>query len=389
MLREFKDSTSEQKALIFEVFDRLTALQNIVMGEFTGFYSLIFYTVSVLVCYLLTSTPRTSGARFWLFLLMTANIVAERIIVGWGSDQYQDAETGTVVDESTQLYRRLWWCRKFFSVLGIAVWLRCAIRYQDYNKINNELLVEIRKQNSDLKHLLQTGSPKSSMDTDMKSLHDMNIDAVDNSIVSSTNEDLGKHRPWNVTSAVKSAAEKETTTGYESESDTGSESSFKTTMTDHTFRLKNLCDDDSDKDSYNTNASRASSFHNEIRDLRDCTPFREMASYSICEADISSSASPVAARPKRGRPKASRNKKPTASRLVENSGHYNLRSRNRGAITVNPVVHTEPAENLGGMVHHLAMVARRNTVKAEVTVARNHIQQPNRGSHQMFSSDDD
>ena len=75
--------------------------------------------------------------------------------------------------------------------------------------------------------------------------------------------------------------------------------------------------------------------------------------------------------------------------MVENSGHYNLRSRNRGATPVNPVVHTESAENVGGMVRHLAMVARRNKVKAEVTVARSHIQQPNKYSAHVFSSDDD
>ena len=111
MLQEFKVSTIEQKALIFEVFDRLTALQNIVMGEFTGFYSLIFYTVSVLVCYLLTSTPRTSSARFWLFLLMTINIIMERTIVAWGCEQYQDAESGIVIDEnvSSRLIQSYCW----------------------------------------------------------------------------------------------------------------------------------------------------------------------------------------------------------------------------------------------------------------------------------------
>ncbi len=63
MLQEFKDSTTEQRAMIFEVFDRLNSLQSVVMGEFTGFYSLVFYAISILISYLLTSTPRTSGAR--------------------------------------------------------------------------------------------------------------------------------------------------------------------------------------------------------------------------------------------------------------------------------------------------------------------------------------
>ena len=81
MLQEFKRTTDEQRALIFEVFDRVTSLQSVVMGEFTGFYSVIFYTVAIIVSYLVTSTPRTSGARFWLFVVMTVNMAVERLIV--------------------------------------------------------------------------------------------------------------------------------------------------------------------------------------------------------------------------------------------------------------------------------------------------------------------
>ena len=86
MLNDFKNSTKEQKMLLFEVFDRMNSLQSLVMGEFTGFYSFIFYTLSILISYLLTSTPRTSGARFWLFVLMTLNIVFERLLVWWGGN---------------------------------------------------------------------------------------------------------------------------------------------------------------------------------------------------------------------------------------------------------------------------------------------------------------
>ena len=93
MLDDFKNSTKEQKIILFEVFDRMNSLQSLVMGEFTGFYSFIFYTLSILISYLLTSTPRTSGARFWLFVLMTLNIVFERLMVWWG---------GTVVDTVSQ-----------------------------------------------------------------------------------------------------------------------------------------------------------------------------------------------------------------------------------------------------------------------------------------------
>ena len=74
-------STSEQRNLIFEVFDRLSKLQNLVLGEVSGFYSLIFYPTALLTAYLLTSTARTSGARFWLFVILGSSLALERCIV--------------------------------------------------------------------------------------------------------------------------------------------------------------------------------------------------------------------------------------------------------------------------------------------------------------------
>lgn len=116
---------------------------------------------------------------------------------------------------------------------------------------------------------------------------------MDNFDVSSTNNDLDKDIPWSMTSDIRYGPDKEVTTGYESESDTGSESSFNTTVTDHTFTIKNLQDvPDSSGDSYHTHTSRTSRLSDELSDLKKVMPFQKLASYSICEADISSSVSP-------------------------------------------------------------------------------------------------
>ena len=53
------------------------------------------------------------------------------------------------------IYGRLWLCRKTFCTAAVIVWLYVAYRFQDLNRINNTLLCEIKKQNSELKHLLQ------------------------------------------------------------------------------------------------------------------------------------------------------------------------------------------------------------------------------------------
>ena len=54
------------------------------------------------------------------------------------------------------MYSRLWWCRKLFCCLAVSVWLWCGYKYQDINKVNNILLCDIKKQNSELKQLLTT-----------------------------------------------------------------------------------------------------------------------------------------------------------------------------------------------------------------------------------------
>jgi len=104
MMVEFHKAVSEQqklKNLLFEVFDRVQSLRSIVLGEFTGFYSLIFYALAIVIAYFLTSTPRTSGARFWLFLILTFNVAAEWMLAKWYDVGAQvDPVTGHPVDEN-------------------------------------------------------------------------------------------------------------------------------------------------------------------------------------------------------------------------------------------------------------------------------------------------
>lgn len=51
--------------LIFEIFDRVSKLQNLVMSEVSWLYTVIFYGMCLLVVYLITATKRTSDARLW------------------------------------------------------------------------------------------------------------------------------------------------------------------------------------------------------------------------------------------------------------------------------------------------------------------------------------
>ena len=58
------------------------------LGEFTWFNSFLFFGVAALISYLVTSTPRTSGARLLMFAVLAIDWVVERMIFG-ATDSYE------------------------------------------------------------------------------------------------------------------------------------------------------------------------------------------------------------------------------------------------------------------------------------------------------------
>lgn len=91
-IEESKQIASQQNSVMAEVFDRIKVLQSLLIGEFTGIYSVAFYGGCMVVSYIFTTTPRTSGARFWLFLFIVLSIVVEQIIIKFGSDFLESTE---------------------------------------------------------------------------------------------------------------------------------------------------------------------------------------------------------------------------------------------------------------------------------------------------------
>jgi len=73
-LFQFKSSTDEQKLMIFEVFDRVSRLQSLVVSEFSWLYTVFFYAACLIVVYLCTAAKRTADARLWLYLILTVRV---------------------------------------------------------------------------------------------------------------------------------------------------------------------------------------------------------------------------------------------------------------------------------------------------------------------------
>lgn len=152
ILAEFKTSTDEQKNLIFEVFDRVSRLQNLVVSEVNWLYTVVFYGSALLVIYIVTATKRTADARLVLFVVLSVNLCVERMVCNYSLP----SDHSKVVTEITEtVYGRIWVVRQISLGLCIFVLSAYAFMYKDYNVINNTLLQEIKKQNLDLKQSMQ------------------------------------------------------------------------------------------------------------------------------------------------------------------------------------------------------------------------------------------
>merc|ERR1719445_1635345 len=110
MMEEFKLSTLEQRNMIFEVFDRVSRLQSLVVSEVSWLYTVIFYSACLLVIYLVTSTRRTADARLWLFVILTVNFGLERLVIKVSLMDQEHAAKNILeaVDISEVVNQRVW-----------------------------------------------------------------------------------------------------------------------------------------------------------------------------------------------------------------------------------------------------------------------------------------
>ena len=150
------------------------------MSEVSWLYTVIFYSFCLLVIYLVTATRRTEAARLWLFLILTVNFGLERLVIKLSLMERENAANNILetVDISEMVNQRVWMVRNSAVVISFITLVTMAIRFKDYNLINNKLLEDIQKQNLELKRSMETfkldnknsynfgkpGSPQDSLD---------------------------------------------------------------------------------------------------------------------------------------------------------------------------------------------------------------------------------
>ena len=333
MLEEFRSSTSEQKMLIFEVFDRVATLQNLVVSEVSWLYTVVFYSACLLVIYLVTATKRTADSRLWLFFILTANFGLERLVIYWSLPGEGE---NIVMDLSQVVSQRIWLVRNMAIFISIVVLTVMAVMFKDYNLLNNSLLEEIIRQNLDLKKSMETFqvSNKTKFISQNTSLNNMDT--------------LDSHFP----PLSDMLAEDTGFNGDEEDfSDTDS-GSFNSSLNDRTFDPHSM--DLSD----NQCGTAATS--------RETTPTNQVIDTIVMKATSSSLASST---PSKGINTATKQIIRQMTTQSPATSRYNLRNRNRSGSTVNSNLDETPV-TFAKLVKKQLGRSKRNYSKWKIAVGR-------------------
>ncbi|KAK3753460.1 hypothetical protein RRG08_056352 [Elysia crispata] len=309
---DLKKSTQEQREVIMDLFDQLSKLQTTILGEVSTFYSLCFYVLSIIVCYLLTSTPRTAGARVWLFLIMTISFSLEQTLVPWLSQIL--ATYGYQSEGNSQIYWLQKICRRLFITLALITLATCALLYKDINAVNNQLLLEIRKQNSDIRRSL-TGQSRGILPAQPVQSTTLHSDSDYTSGESDLDNDADSDKTYILPENAR-------------------ESDLESFMT-----LPEDCDSIADQ----------TSLLCELYDLRKATPGQEVANKVdtwLQQNDLGTSES-------YGTP---------ASAIKHQGSPYNLRPRNiRASPDVSPASRVESAKSFSKTVRQMQEISEKNS----------------------------
>jgi len=121
-----------------------------VVSEVSWLYTVVFYCFCLLVIYLVT-------ARLWLFLILTINFGIERLVINLSLPDERSSRTSSMdVDITNIINQRIWMVRNSAVFVSFMTLMILAIRFKDYNLINNKLLEDIQKQNQELRRSMET-----------------------------------------------------------------------------------------------------------------------------------------------------------------------------------------------------------------------------------------
>ncbi|XP_050502986.1 uncharacterized protein LOC126882222 [Diabrotica virgifera virgifera] len=154
----------------------ISNFQSWIVREMSWFDSVIFYTVSVVLSFICTSSSRTSASRLIIFFLQFLNFLSERIICSIYIF-ISDKDTSNLY---SKVYSYIWFSRYVFISISVFLLVYFAVNHKSYVQQQFEILLSIQKQNSNILKILQN-HPKPL---------NLNPEVVDKTYLNSINENI-------------------------------------------------------------------------------------------------------------------------------------------------------------------------------------------------------
>lgn len=152
LFEEFRSSTENQRLMISDTIAQVVELRSFIVDQVGLFYSYVFYVAALVVATLITATKRTGGARIWLYVILTLNLVAERLFL-----YYVDQELVHLYSAHEISDLVIFWslrCRHTTMIIGAIILLWKIFTYRDVLQLHGAILKEIQMQNASLKSQL-------------------------------------------------------------------------------------------------------------------------------------------------------------------------------------------------------------------------------------------
>lgn len=145
---DLKNSTIEHGRQLADLFKRLAQLHNWFIGEYSFIEQIIYYTGTLLVIMIMTTSKRTENSRFVLYLLAGLNLMLEIVFQQFlRSDGFDN-------DSQVKFFANIWMVRKLFVGVLVVVYVTMATLYVDHHRLTLNLLTKIHEQNAELLRLL-------------------------------------------------------------------------------------------------------------------------------------------------------------------------------------------------------------------------------------------
>ena len=134
-LRRGTEEIGRKQGTLLGGLDRVLSLQGSVLGEFIDMKTVFFYTCAVILALALTATQRTATARLPIFMLLTLNLLVEKMLA---------THIISPVDSPEVFHQWAAFARRLVASLGLAVLAYAALHHTDVGQRTLADLAELK-----------------------------------------------------------------------------------------------------------------------------------------------------------------------------------------------------------------------------------------------------